>query len=301
MHVITMHMIKGGVGRNRIALAPALALLAAAVAAPLAALAQDALVPLPAPEARPYPYAVLDVQPGMLAAEARAVIEAELGAELEPQRRQVRVQARDGAAFEFTYDGEMSVPNQSSGIGRPQEPFETVVMVLATDVLEGRVVKLWRKLHQPNAELPEPAALRAQLEGLYGPPSEVETQYDTTRLTWAWGEDGFIEDLAAVEAATMEHEVEPGEVREVSYWPCKSLTEADFAYSFSQLRHEPFNPGCVATYTVTYERGPETSTVTFALADHALGRAQREETDRQITEALTATPAAPAEPSDMKL
>lgn len=68
-------------------------------------------------------------------------------------------------------------------------PFAQARVTLATPASGGRVLSISRTLRQPTAELPAPAALRAQLEDLYGPPSKAETDpgpRGALRLTWAW-------------------------------------------------------------------------------------------------------------------
>lgn len=63
------------------------------------ALADD-LTPLPAPDARPYPYKILDIQPGQIAAEIVPQIEEYLGGSLTPVIMQQAVTSADGRQFE---------------------------------------------------------------------------------------------------------------------------------------------------------------------------------------------------------
>ena len=51
------------------------------------------------------------------------------------------------------------------------EPFESVKLITGTPVLDGRVISIARRIRKPNAELPEPAEVLAQLAQLYGEPT----------------------------------------------------------------------------------------------------------------------------------
>ena len=274
--------------------------------------APDAFTSMPAPEGpRPYPYAVLGVQPGGLPEEVQAALEAELGRpiELEAETVQVRVAAPDGRAFETAYVTELASPyDPAQGLAEladrsaPREPYERFWLGLATPALEGRVTSLTRSLHRPSAEIPQPVALRAQLEGLYGPPSRVEQTPDRLEMVWAWGEEGFIADLEGQPVRAVEHEAAPGEVHAIEHRPCvadPAAARADGA--FRHPREKPIWPGCVAVYRVAYGAEIGSATLTTSLADHALARADRLEADRQIVERLLGESAVPAVPSEPPL
>ena len=195
--------------------------------------ARGPLVPLPAPEARPYPYAILGVRPGMTRDEAVAALEAGAGRPLElaAETLHVRVAAPDGRAVEFAYDVSLETPKRDpyAGLRRMNDPTdveasEHFTLTLASDVLEGRVLAVHRSLRRLNDApdaLPPREALRAQLEALYGAPSHArETTGDrgtvSATWTWAWGEDGFIPDLEGQPERTLQHEATPGDVRPMS-------------------------------------------------------------------------------------
>ena len=282
--------------------------------------ARGPLVPLPAPEARPYPYAILGVRPGMTRDEAVAALEAGAGRPLElaAETLHVRVAAPDGRAVEFAYDVSLETPKRDpyAGLRRMNDPTdveasEHFTLTLASDVLKGRVLAVHRSLRRLNDApdaLPPREALRAQLEALYGAPSHArETTGDrgtvsaTWTWTWAWGEDGFIPDLEGQPERTLQHEATPGDVRPVTYRPCAEGQRDGLAYEFEHPRPRPHSPGCVAVYRVAYSADIVSSSVAFGLHDHALGRAQRDAIDRQITNQLLGEPPAPAQPSDMDL
>ena len=256
----------------------------------------------------------------MTRAEAVAALEAEAGRPLGlvTDAMHIRVAAPDGRAFEFTYDVALRSPERDpyAGLRRLHDPTDVEAsegfsLTLASDVLEGRVLAVRRSLRRLNAApdaLPSREALRAQLEGLYGPPSHVEEATDergavSAAWTWAWGEDGFIPDLVGQPVRTLQHEPAPGELREVEYQPCAEGHRDTLDYEFEHPRPRPHSPGCVAVFRVTYSADIVSSSAGFGLHDHALGRIQRDAIDAQITDRLLGPPAddAPTEPSDMKL
>ena len=229
--------------------------------------------------------------------------------ELEPETVQVRVAAPDGRAFETAYVTELaSLYDPARGVAKladrsaPRAPYERFWLGLATPALEGRVTSLTRSLRRPSAEMPQPPELRAQLEGLYGPPSRVEQTPDRLEMVWAWGEEGFIADLEGQPVRTVQHEAAPGEVHAIEHRPCvadPAAARADGA--FRHPREKPIWPGCVAVYRFAYGAEIGSATLTTSLADHALARADRLEADRQIVERLLGEPAVPVAPSELPL
>ena len=116
----------------------------------------------------------------------------------------LRVQSPNGAVFEFTYQkfsriGDVGVNGRFANADQDQ-----VTATLSSDVMEQRPMAIYRSMRQPSDTLPEPLELKAQIEGLYGPPSRVEINGRTMKLTYAWSTEGFIPDLDAL--GTLQHE-----------------------------------------------------------------------------------------------
>ena len=286
----------------RRAAAAALLGLATGLPAPLAA--QTVFEPADVPLPRPYPYAILDIQPGAPSVEAQAMFEERMMLRMEPVEVRLRVGSPDGRReVAFAFPQRMATAGVGRAARRSRDPFAAVTTALATDALENRVLRIERSLQQPVGELPQPEALLAQLEDLYGPPSDTLSDARASIWTWAWGGDGPIADLGAQESREMDFDPDgPGgvEPRPMGYLPCDtgvSATKVD--YDFAWPRAAPAGPGCTAVFEVTYEGRPDVARVTFALTDWALVRLNRAETDRQIVEMLTGE--APVEPSDLDL
>lgn len=162
-------------------------------------------------------------------------------------------------------------------LGLGEQPYEVVLLTTATPVLEGRVIKIWRNMRQPNADLPDPAELIAQLEALYGPLSWVGPDPIGARMVkYVWTPSG---QLAR----------QPEE-------PCSGPNYR--GYSFDNDREPVAPPECSAVFTMTYETEAGQSTVLFSLIDFDLARQDLAETDRQILEQISDEG---VQPFDMKL
>ena len=247
-------------------------------------------MPVPAPEGpRPYPYAVLGVQPGGLPEEARAALEAELGApiQLEPTEIILQLPAPDGRVLEFTFAQHLASPRPlHAGFGGDDDTYDRFGLVLATPALEGRVLGLYRSMRAPTGALPQYPALRAQLVALHGEPSDEQVAGDQRIMTWAWAEDGLVADLADQPERRMEFEAAAGEVVPVDYRPCAQLHHTALEYGFTHPRRGPAFPGCVATYSVSHATEMGFVRLGFTVADYALGRLHREAADAQLVEWL---------------
>ncbi|RNF34040.1 hypothetical protein [Paracoccus methylarcula] len=237
----------------------------------------DDLTPLPAPDPRPYPYKILDLQPGQIATETIPELEEHLGGSLNPKVIQQVVTSPDGLRFE----ADITIGYDTAGIGlrtrMGNEPYEEITLRNSTPVLEGRLIGLWRTMRKPNAELPDPAALAAQIEELYGKPS------------WA-GADGLGGRMVKY-VWTPSGQLSPQEEE-----PCTHLTYQ--GYAFDSDRRPVAPPECSAVFTARYETEAGQSTIRFSLVDYELAREDLEETDRQILEQISGDS---IEPSDMKL
>lgn len=278
-----------------------LGLAAASMALP--AFAENELTPLPAPDARPYPYEILGLQPGDPLDNVLAVYAERSDAAPTSESEVLRVQSPDGNVFEFTYQqfsriGDVGVNGRQAGADQDQ-----VTAMLSSDVMEQRPMAIHRSMRQPSDELPEPLELKAQIEGLYGPPSRVEIDGRTMTLTYAWSTEGFIHDLDALgELIHEETRTELGRERTIrtTYELCGNSRHYrnDVSYRFAYPRDEEIKTGCLATFTVTYRGEPGSTLIGFSLVDYVLGRQHMAELDRQIVEALTGRE---VEASDMDL
>ena len=265
--------------------------------------AENELTPLTAPEARPYPYEILGLQPGDPLDDILSVYAERSDAAPTSESEVLRVQSPNGNVFEFTYQkftriGDVGINGRLAGAAQDQ-----VTAMLASDVMEQRPMAILRSIRQPSDELPEPLELKAQIEETYGPPSRVEINGREMTLTYAWSTEGFISDLDALgELIHEEAETQFGNTRTIrtAYELCGNSRHYrnDVSYRFAYPRDEEIKTGCLATFTVTYRGEPGMTNIGFSLVDFELGRQHMTELDRQIVEALTGQE---VEASDMDL
>ncbi|KAB6714672.1 hypothetical protein [Roseobacter sp. TSBP12] len=260
-----------------------------------AAHAQDSLAETLVPEPRPYPYAILDIQPGAEAMDASSMFGERMMLILVPEQVALRVENGEGRAFALTFDQKLVTQGVGLHTRMGRDPYAEIKATLATEAMGGRVLRIQRTFREPNENLPEPAAILAQLEGLYGPPSQRTSE----GATWAWGQDGFIPDLDGQPLHEITTVSQFGSRKTIQYRPCSTGFSADVEYRFRQHRETPIMPGCTAIFTVGFSGGAQLSTVSFSLTDFDLIRQHVAEVDRQILEALTSD--APVPPADMDL
>jgi hypothetical protein len=270
---------------------------------PASAVAENRLVPLDAVPERPYPYAILGTQPGDDLDEVMRVFTERTQAEPYGDTEVIRVTSPDGRAFEFTLDVWRNIggPSRQGIIGQTNPDYPEAFRVeLATGVLNGTPLVITRSMRQPTGELPDAAALRAQIEETYGPPSKIETEGGSVSLIYAWSDAGFIADLDAQAEREITH-TQNGQEITGRYRPCtgNQAYRGDVEYRFQHPRQREIRPGCVAVFRVTHSGRPGQTTISFDLTDYELARLNTAETDRQIVEALTG--AQEAEASDLDL
>ncbi|WP_303704492.1 hypothetical protein [Celeribacter baekdonensis] len=263
--------------------------------AAVAAHAQDSLAETLTPEPRPYPYAILDIQPGAEAIEASSMFGERMMLILVPEQVALRVENGEGRAFALTFDQKLVTQGVGLHTRMGRDPYAEVNATLATEAMGGRVLRIQRTFREPNENLSEPAAILAQLERLYGPPSRRTSE----GATWAWGEDGFIPDLDGQPLHEITTVSQFGSRKTIQYRRCSTGFSADAEYRFRQHRETPIMPGCTALFNFNYRGGAQLSTVSFSLTDFDLIRQHVAEVDRQILEALTT--GAPVAPADMDL
>lgn len=256
-----------------------------------AAAAETPLTAVPPPPDRPYPYEILGLQPGDPLADVTAVFDERSGDAPTSETQTVRVQSSDGVVVAFNYDvftriGDIGVSGRMA-----KAPEDMVTATLATGVMEQRPMAIYRSIRQPSDQLPEPLELKTQIEETYGPPSRVEITDRAMTLTWAWATDtdtGFIPDLDALPKQRVTEEISSGVTRGASFRTCDDsrVHDNDVMYRFHDQRDKDIKPGCLATFTVSYQGDPGLTSIGFALVDFELGRMHRQELDRQIIEAL---------------
>lgn len=253
------------------------------------AFAENALAAMAAPADRPYPYEILGLQPGDPLDDVRAVF-ADRSTDAPTSESDVlRIQSPEGAVFEFTYQrysriGDVGINGRLAGAEQDQ-----VTAWLTSDVMEQRPMAIQRNIRQPSDQLPEPLALKAQIEETYGPPSRAEINGREMTLTYAWSSEGFIADLNAVGPITHEQTTASGGKLIYEYELCGTAQhyENNFEYRFKYPRDEDIRPGCLATFTIRYRGEPGMTNIGFELIDYDLARQHQAELDRQIVEALT--------------
>lgn len=235
---------------------------------------------------RPYDYAISGVVPGMSSDEARAILEERTGTELATDEIVGSVNSNTRTA-NYSYIRSLHTPG-AMRLTQSNGTYEVYSVLLATDALDGAVLSINRRIRQSPEALPEPDALRAQLEDTYGTPSRVDIDGRSMRLTYYWTDTGLIADVNEVEEAVTNFEPTPGDVKSFRYQPCLT-PERDAEYEFKYPRHRPFMPGCTARFTVSYRTGPGVAELSFELRDFELMRANREASDQQILDHLNNT------------
>lgn len=263
---------------------------------PFQAIAEDVLEATVDPGDRPYPYAIFNVQPGDSPDDNQTIFEERMAIELVPQEVQIRVQSPNGQDFQTTFIDHMLTAGVDTNTRLRGDAYGSVFLQLATEAMDRRIIAITRSIRTESDNIPEPAALRAQIEERYGQPSRIEVNGPTIRLTYAWGIDGFITDLDTVTEQTIEHDPGDGNTKTFRYRPC-ATAGGEVGYRFNELRRQPKMPGCVALYVVTYKGGSPMSEVHFAIYDYDLDRRHTAAVDAQIKSALSDN----VEASDMDL
>ena len=173
--------------------------LALASGAPVVA---DELDAVRSVEKRPYPYELLGVRPGDPFTDLAELYRERSEAEPTSKERRLRIQSPEGRVFDLRYEVTREIGDVGMQGRISNAPQDHMTAVLATGAFERRPLALFRVLKRPTEDLPEPAALKAQLQELYGPPSLVRIRGHTMILSYAWSNEGFIPDLEGQPAQT---------------------------------------------------------------------------------------------------
>lgn len=252
-------------------------------------------------EARPYPYKLLGLRPGDPVNDLAALFNERSEAAPTQTERRLRIQSPQGKAFDLQYEATREIGDVGVEGRLANAPQDHITAFLATEAFGKRPLALFRVLKVPTEKAPAPAALRAQMEELYGQPSKAEMQEQSMTLVYAWRTDGFIADLEDQPVQTFVEELGGNRTSEREFRTCAAggpfNTSVEYAFKSPRRAEDEIMPGCIATYEITYQGGPEISTIKFALKDYDLARLHQAEVDRQIMEALSS----PTSKSDMDL
>jgi hypothetical protein len=232
---------------------------------------------------RQYPYTILDVAPGMIAAVAEAELEGQRDLDLSPITASLQIKSPTGAGLAFEYPNQLVTETVGISDRLSGDPYEQITLDLSTPVMGSRVTGIHRILRLAATDAPDAKSLIAQLSQEYGAPSSITTEGMKTRITYAWGADGFIADLA--NEPEVEVEEKRGNTTRVRSFPVCSTRGSSAGYRFSNDR-EAFMVGCAARYTIEHDPDATGTTMHFSLIDYDLIRSYRNETDRQILELL---------------
>lgn len=155
----------------------------------------DALQAAGGIKAWPYPYRLLGLRPGDPVDDLAALFAERSEAADTHTERRLRIQSPQGKAFDLRYEATREIGDVGMQGRLANAPQDQITAFLATEAFGKRPLALFRVVKDPTEKAPEPAALRAQMEELYGQPSIAEMQGQSMTLIYAWGTDGFIADL----------------------------------------------------------------------------------------------------------
>ena len=110
---------------------------------------------MPAPAERPYPHKILDLQSGDPLEDVLAVYSERSDAAPTSESEGLRIQAPDGAVFEFTYQLFTRIGDEGINGRLAKVPQDQVTARLSSDVVEQRPMAIYRSIRQPSDELPE--------------------------------------------------------------------------------------------------------------------------------------------------
>lgn len=100
--------------------------------------AQDRLVETLIPEPRPYPYAILDIQPGEHRQDAQSMFEERMMLQLVPEVISFRVQNNEGRSFALSFDQKLVTQGVTLNLRLGREPYAGMLVTLATEAMGSR-------------------------------------------------------------------------------------------------------------------------------------------------------------------
>ncbi|MGJ8596782.1 hypothetical protein [Sulfitobacter sp.] len=245
-------------------------------------------------EATIHPHAILGVSPNMDVESASGTLSLHFERDLVPEEVTLSIQSPEGRLFQYVYSQRLTTPWVDPFVRMGSEDYEEITVDLATGVLDGRVLAVHRTIAMFGTDRPSAEAVFAQLIESYGQPSAIVTGSYDSELIYAYGSNGFIADLPALEASM--HPVVTGQPMTASISrfgsffhddvPCTNAVGRDAYYEFRMPRREDPLASCDAALRVRVQSSGPKTTIHIDLMDYRLIRANRAETDRQILEAL---------------
>lgn len=245
----------------------------------------DTLNPIVSVAPAPYDFAILGMKPGMSIEEALNIAEQHLGEQLLPVGGTLQVTSPAGKAFRT----ELRVGYKTPGIdfflrNQSAEPYDSIQIDVSTPATGSVVTAIRREVRVPANEGSDAAGLRAQLEGLYGPPSEIPTPLPNP--SWIWALDLDYTPIPL-----------PEPYDPAAYSPCNRGLPSEGRYEYRLNEQLAGDRKCGAVFTARHDANGDTITMWFKLIDYNLVIQDHDAANAQIDEKLNAT----AEPSDMKL
>lgn len=235
---------------------------------------------------RPYDFAILGVKPGMPIGEAVALIEAHLGQELSPVEGTLQVESPAGKVFRT----KLRVGYVTPGIdfflrNQSNEPYDSIEIDVSTLAIGSVVTAIRREVRMSAADGPDAAALIAQLEGLYGPPSDLPSGSLGRKWRWALNRD-----YASIPM--------PESYNQLADEVCAFGLPDDGRYNYRLDPELGEGRNCGMSYTAEHlTNGATAITMNFRMVDYNLMVQDHEAATPQIDKALEVE----TQPSDMKL
>lgn len=262
-------------------------LLSAFIAAiPVTSFAESVLRPYePQPAPTKSSFSVLGVTPGDTLDAASGILSGHFGTDLAPDIVVLSVRSSEGRELQHTYAQRMISPWITPFVRLSSEPYEDVNVSLATGVLEGRVLGIDRTIVATGSDRPSAESAFRQVEETFGPPSLVHLDAYKSELIYAYADGAFIADLKAADPAPSNASVGSSDYLSDST-PCKTAIGRSPIYQYRSSRGDDWIGNCDLVFRVVVEGSSAKTTIRFSLNDYALTRVNRDETDRQINEAL---------------
>ena len=262
---------------------------------PCTAFAQEVLPPTLKNYAPVEPiYSILGVAPGQTSDEAAKAFLAQFDQPLVDELATLNVRSSNGREFRYEYAQRMLSPWVTPVLRMGQEPYEEVTLSLATGVLEGRVLGVQRTIVAVGNDRPFAEAVFAQVKEAFGPPSYERLDSFESHLLYLHSSDGFISNLNNLDTQIVAQSGQ-GNLRSSTgvaggqfdtETPCVTTIGQPAIYQFKSPRIDDPLAGCDLVFHVQVQAAGGKTTVRFDLVDFALVRLNRDETDRQILEAL---------------
>lgn len=237
-------------------------------------------------DVRPYDFAILGVKPGMAIADALALIEDHLGKELVPVEGTLQVTSPDGKMLRT----QLRVGYVTPGIdfhlrNQSNEPYDSIEIDVSTQAIGSVVTAIRREVRMSTTDGPDAAALIAQLEELYGPPSDLPS--GSLGRKWRWALD---QDHAPIPM--------PESYNQLADEACAFGLPDDGRYNYRLNPELGEERNCGMSYTAEHlTNGAATITMSFRMIDYSLMVQDHEAATPQIDKALEVE----TQPSDMKL